>query len=88
MSPPTRSIGERLAGCGGYTVRTTTGESLGKVAWVRYATRVDCPDTLVVRLGNVFGARHRIAEISSGSVEAVDATVRTVTVASEHLLEP
>lgn len=77
--PVTSSIGEQLARCGGYTVRDATGVSVGKVAWVRYATRADCPDTLVVRAGKVFAARNRFAEIPTDRVETVDASARTIT---------
>jgi hypothetical protein len=79
--PVDSSIGQKLARCGGYTVRSGRGEKLGKVAWVRYTTRADCPDVLVVRTGRLFGARAHLAEISTGRVDRVDPPARTVTLA-------
>jgi hypothetical protein len=81
VSRVTGTIGEKLARCGGYTVRDPGGKPLGKVAWVRYTTRADCPDTLVVRAVSSLSVRSRTAEISTDRVHEVDPTLRTVTLA-------
>lgn len=75
------AIGDRLARCGGFTVRSPKGEEFGKVVWVRYTSRADCPDVLVVRASRLFGARTRVAEISTDRVGNVDPSARTVTLA-------
>jgi hypothetical protein len=77
--PAGSSIGEKLARCEGYVVRSGRGEDLGKVSWVRYTTRADCPDVLVVRASRVFGVRIRLAEISTDHIDHVDPSARTVT---------
>jgi hypothetical protein len=46
---------------------------------VRYTTRADCPDVLVVRASRVFGVRDRLAEISTDHIDHVDPSARTVT---------
>lgn len=76
----TRPIGEKLARCNGYAVRGPGGETLGRVAWVRYATRADCPDTLVVRAGSMFAARNRLEDIATDRIKEVDTSSRTITV--------
>jgi len=80
MSRVPGTIGEKLARCGGYTVRGPGGKTLGKVAWVQYTTRADCPDTLVIRAVSSLSMRGRTAEISTERVGDVDPTLRTVTV--------
>lgn len=77
--PSGSPIGDRLARCEGYAVRSGRGEDLGKVGWVRYATRADCPDVLVVRASGLFGVRNRLAEISTDRIDRVDPSARTVT---------
>lgn len=77
----TGAIGDKLARCGGYIVRDPGGRALGKVAWVRYTTRTDCPDTLVVRAVSSLSVRSRTAEIPTDRVHEVDPTLRTVTLA-------
>ncbi len=74
-----RPIGEQLASCGGYLVQGPDGQPVGRIAWVRYTTRADCPDTLVVRRAGRFGGRRRIADIPSDRVMNVNASDRTVT---------
>jgi hypothetical protein len=73
------TIGEKLARCGGYMIREPGGKTLGKVAWVQYATRTDCPDILVIRAVSSLSMRGRTAEISTDRVGDVDPTLRTVT---------
>ncbi len=79
--PAIRPIGEKLARCNGYAVRGAGGETLGRVAWVRYATRADCPDTLVVRAGSLFAARNRLEDIATDRIKEVDTSSRTITLA-------
>jgi hypothetical protein len=52
---------------------------MGKVAWVRYGSRTDCPDTLVVRAVGSLSVSSRTAEISTDRVHEVDPAQRTVT---------
>ena len=77
----TRSLGEKLARCAGYSVRSAAGESIGRVAWVRYETRADCPDTLVVRVGRVVTSRDRLKHIPTDRVDQIDVPAQTVTLA-------
>lgn len=79
MVRATGTIGEKLARCAGYTVHGPGGDKLGKVAWVRYATRTDCPDTLVVRAARSRKVHSGTAEISTNRVDEVDPALRTVT---------
>jgi len=77
----TRSLGEKLARCAGYSVRSAAGESVGTVAWVRYETRADCPDALVVRAGRVLTSRDRLKHIPTHRVDQIDVPAQTVTLA-------
>ena len=73
-------LGAQLARCIGFAVQDDEGLPLGTVAWVRYGSRVDCPDVLVVRRRGVLGGRGRV-EIPTDHVTRVDPGARTVTLA-------
>ncbi len=77
------SIGEQLARCDGYTVRGRDGRTLGTIAWVRYASRADCPDVLIIRRRGRFAGRARITDIPSHLVATIDSAAATVTLGEE-----
>src|SRR5438045_1835863 len=75
------SIGEQLARCDGFLVRGRDGRTLGTIAWVRYASRADCPDVLILQRRGRFVGRARNTDIPSRLVADVDSAARTVTLA-------
>jgi hypothetical protein len=74
-------IGEQLARCDGFVVRERDGRTIGRIAWLRYASRADCPDVLVIQRRGRLGGRAGITEIPADRVVQVDRAARTITLA-------
>ena len=63
------SVDRWLRDCGGFDLRSSNGRKLGVVAYVRYQTGGNQPDSLLVRRGRF---RRREEIISADMVEEVD----------------